>query len=38
MGRGLLGPAIGRSSADRRPTIGAVGRQSADDRPIISPG
>ena len=34
MGRGLLAPLVGRSSGDRRPTIGAVGRLSADDRPI----
>ena len=35
MGRGLLWPAIGRSSAYRRLSIGALGRLSADSRPII---
>ena len=35
MGRGLLWPAIGHSSAYRRLTIGALGRLSADSRPII---
>ena len=34
MGRGLSAPWVGRSSGDRRPTIGEVGRPLAEDWPI----